>query len=171
MGPNAQMMGMAGRPAHPQHPANAGEIGSLSAQDRQKVLERAMKLMASVPEPQKANIRATMARRLSPQQLQLLQSQGRDPLVIYFQNQAVQELQKARMGNPAGQMNPAQQAALLQQRGIPQGAPMPGGPHQMAGNFSQFANMGELVNQQNAGLRAQEAGQVVVPVRPLLRPC
>ncbi|RFU73556.1 hypothetical protein TARUN_8685, partial [Trichoderma arundinaceum] len=171
MGPNQQAMGIAGGPNRPMFP---NEMARLGPADKNKVMELATKMMAQASDQQKASTRLHLQSRLTAQQLAEFQSQGRDPLVWFYQNQAFQALKQSSMnrfqqGGPANQNNP--QAAMMQQQHSQQSlqqqrqnminaAQQPGAAH----DFSQFTpNMESIKDQQMTGLMAQQAGQVVVP--------
>ncbi|SPO01167.1 uncharacterized protein DNG_03914 [Cephalotrichum gorgonifer] len=169
MGPNGQMMGMmAGRQGQGQgrpQPANPNGPSGLSAQDRIQVFERAQKQFNSMSDAQKNQLRTNTINRLAPEHLQAIQSQGKDPALFLLQQQMAHEALKAKAAAASPMnMNPnsaqAAQAAMLRQRQISQQGGMNASPHPMPANYGQFEN---LINQQKAGMMAQEAGQVVVP--------
>jgi hypothetical protein len=147
----------------------------MSAQDSALVMDLTNRLMGQASEEEKNTTRASLQSRMDPQQFQKYQSQGLDPLFLYYRNQAMHRLRQEKQSRLAQQ---AQQ--LAQQTNIPGGAPMQQQrsmnpspltgqtqpPTSMAGNgdFGPFINMENLAaQQQQQGVMAQEAGQMVVP--------
>ena len=145
----------------------------LAPQDRNRVNEFAMRLMSQADEMTKNQIRQMMQTKLTPAQLQECAAQRKDTVFTWYQNSALSQLQaraaqqqqqrnlmQQRAGGMAanavppgalqGQMNPALMNTLGQQPGMADG--------------QAFApNMESIRNEQQLGLRAQQAGQVVVP--------
>ncbi|PTB46245.1 hypothetical protein M441DRAFT_128525 [Trichoderma asperellum CBS 433.97] len=172
IGPNPQAMGMAGGPNRNMFP---NDVARLAQADKNKVMELATKMMAQATEQQKASTRLHLQSRLTAQQLAELQTQGRDPLVWWYQNQAFQALKQSSTMHrfqPPGPANPNNpQAAMMQQQqsqnslqqqrqNMINAAQQPGAGH----DFPPFTpNMDSIKDQQVAGLMAQQAGQVVVP--------
>lgn len=148
-------------------------LSRLAPQDRNRVNEFAMRLMSQADEVTKTQIRQMMQTKLTPAQLQECAAQRKDTVFTWYQNSALSQLQARAAqqqqqrnlmqqragGMPAnavppaglqGQMNPALMNSLAQQPGMPDG--------------QAFApNMESIRDQQQIGLRAQQAGQVVVP--------
>ncbi|KAI0481019.1 hypothetical protein GGR56DRAFT_301276 [Xylariaceae sp. FL0804] len=150
MNSNQQNMPMGG-PMRPQMPVH-GAMASLSPQDRAKVAQMALAKFNQTSEPDRQQYRAMVQQKLTPQQMAQLQQEGQDPCLFLFQNQIIQRGQQAAGANRALQM----QARQLSQSGQHPGAPN-------GGEYGPFANVESIMNQQKAGLMAQEAGQMVVP--------
>ncbi|EFY95075.2 transcription factor Zn, C2H2 [Metarhizium robertsii ARSEF 23] len=70
------------------------DMSKLGQSDGAKVIDLAAKMMEMTSDQQKAATRMSLQRRLSPQQLAEIQARGRDPLVLFFQNQAFQVLKR-----------------------------------------------------------------------------
>ncbi|KAG6251237.1 hypothetical protein E4U23_000825 [Claviceps purpurea] len=187
MPPTQQAMAMQNR----QLQSIPHEIALLNPIDRAKVLDAAMKTMASIPDQQKANIKLGLQQRLPPQQYADIAGPGMDPVLWFYQNQAfhtyksnmtrIQQeqqqqyqqqqqqqqqllLQQAAMQNQNGGQVAA--AALMQQQQSQQSFQQR--QNMLNANqptdFSQFApNMESIKDQQMNGLMAQQAGQMVVP--------
>ncbi|KAI1816783.1 hypothetical protein GGS20DRAFT_159798 [Poronia punctata] len=147
---NPQMMSIGGQ-VRPQM-TGANPMASLSPQDQMKVNNLAVAKVNQMPEQQRQQFRAMVTNRLGRDQLAHLQQEGLDPLVYYFQHQIIQQ---GMRNQQAGAMQPHQNRAMNQ----PAQQQAPTGPN---GTFSPFSNV-EILNQQKAGLMAQEAGQMVVP--------
>jgi hypothetical protein len=169
MGPNQQMMNMAG--GQNRQPQNfPTDMARLANADKAKVVELAARMMNQASEAQKNQTRLDLQQRLTPQQLAEFQSQGRDPLIWYYQNHALQTLRNNmnRFSQGAPNQNPAQ-ATMMQpqqsQQSLARQNMMNGiQPDGSATDFSQFSsNMESIKDQQMNGLMAQQAGQVVVP--------
>ncbi|KJK77384.1 hypothetical protein H634G_07123 [Metarhizium anisopliae BRIP 53293] len=153
----------------------AAQMGrGMGQSDRAKVMDLALKMMAQASEQQKASTRMSLQQRLSPQQLAELQAQGKDPLHLFFQNQAFQVLKnnmnrlQAQQQAGAQNQNGAQAATavMMQQQHSQQSFQQrqnmmnAGQPN----DFPQFTpNMESIKDQQMTGLMAQQAGQMVVP--------
>ncbi|GKT47898.1 uncharacterized protein ColSpa_08079 [Colletotrichum spaethianum] len=171
IGPNQQMFQMPGGQVRPQN-AMPTDASSLTPHDQQKVLELAHKMAAACPEPQKNHYRNIVQTRFA-QRAQEYTAQGKDPVLIWFQHQAFQGLsknaalarQRQQQGGMPPNLNPAQTQALMQAgRGQMNPAMMNAAGMQAAnGDFGQFNTMESIMNQQKAGILAQEAGQMVVP--------
>jgi hypothetical protein len=132
--------------------------------------------MTQASEEQKNELRASLQARMEPQIFQKYISQGQDPLFLYYRNQALNRLRAEKQARLAQ----AQQLAMSQQ---PQNMPAAAPPMQqqrsmnpsplngqaqppvsMGGNQDFGAFMGDLAaQQQQQGVMAQEAGQMVVP--------
>ncbi|KAI1372975.1 hypothetical protein F4677DRAFT_232668 [Hypoxylon crocopeplum] len=156
MNPNQQAMQMGAPQMRPQIPMHA-TLANLSAQDRTKVTQLAVAKLNQTPEAQRNHIRMMLQQKLSPQQMAQLQAENMDPVLYFFQNQILQASKGQAGANVAGN-----QAALqMQQRQMSQtGQQLNGVPtNEYGGPFSNV----EIMNQQKAGLLAQEAGQMVVP--------
>ncbi|KAI0455544.1 hypothetical protein F5B21DRAFT_193129 [Xylaria acuta] len=155
MNPNQQVMQM-GAQMRPQMTMQSG-MASLTAQDRIRVNQIAIAKFNSVPEPTRSQYRAAIQQKFGPHMVAQLQQDGVDPLVYYFQSQIIQNLSKNQAGmNQAGMPMQAHQQRPMNQP--PQ--QLPAGPN---GEFGPLANVESIMNQQKAGLMAQEAGQMVVP--------
>ncbi|KAI1206546.1 uncharacterized protein F4807DRAFT_224100 [Annulohypoxylon truncatum] len=152
---NPSQQGMQMRAQMPGHPAMA----SLSAQDRTKVTQLALARLNQTGEPQRTQLRMMLQTKLSQQQLQSLQQENMDPVLFFFQNQILQAWKGQAGANAGG--NQAAMQMQAQQRQMNQSR------QQMAGvtngEFGPFSNVESIMNQQKAGLLAQEAGQMVVP--------
>ncbi|KAI0879512.1 hypothetical protein GGS24DRAFT_573 [Hypoxylon argillaceum] len=156
---NQQVMQM-GAQMRPQMPIQSG-LASLSRDDRMKAHQYAMAKVNQTPEPSRPQYRAAVSQRFGPQLTAQLQQEGMDPLLYYFQNQWVaQMLQGPSKGQP-GVNQPGMPMQAHQQRAMNQPPQqLPTGPN---GEYGPFANVESIMNQQKAGLMAQEAGQMVVP--------
>ncbi|KAI0201497.1 hypothetical protein F4808DRAFT_127937 [Astrocystis sublimbata] len=154
--PNQQAM-QAANQIRNQLALQANMMGNLPPQERQKLNLLVQAKMGQVQEPNRSNYRAALSQKFGAHMMAQLQQQGLDPLVYFFQTQALQQITKGAAGtNQAGlQMQPPQQRAMNQP---PQQLPV--GPN---GEFGSLANVESIMNQQKAGLMAQEAGQMVVP--------
>ena len=147
----------------------------MSAQENAMVADMTNRLMGQASEEEKNTLRTSLQTRMDPQQFQKYQAQGIDPLFLYYRNQAMHRLRQEK------QNRLAQAQQLAQQTNIPGGAPMQqqrsmnpsplNGQTQpatsMAGNPDFGSFMGNMENlaaqQQQQGVLAQEAGQMVVP--------
>ncbi|KAI1093330.1 hypothetical protein F5B19DRAFT_482886 [Rostrohypoxylon terebratum] len=152
MNPNQQGMQM--RAQMPGHPAMA----NLPAQDRTKVVQLAMARLNQTGEAQRNQLRMMLQSKLSPHQLQTLQQENMDPVLFFFQNQILQAWKGQAGANGSGNQSAMQMQAQRQMNQSRQ---------QLAGvangEFGPFSNVESIMNQQKAGLLAQEAGQMVVP--------
>ncbi|KAK1489848.1 hypothetical protein CCUS01_14574 [Colletotrichum cuscutae] len=170
IGPNQQMFQMPGGQGRPQNgiPTDAS---NLTPHDQQKVMELAQKMASACPDPQKNHYRNIVQTRFA-QRAQEYTAQGKDPVLIWFQHQAFQGLsknaalarQRQQQGGMPPNMNPAQAQAMMQAgRGQINPAMMNAANMQSGnGDFGQFT-MESIMNQQKAGILAQEQGQMVVP--------
>lgn len=167
-------------------------LNSLPPQQRMSIVEAANKAFAGQTEEQRQNARNLVQTRFSPQQLDEFRAQNQDPLMLHYQNQALlRAMQRGNMTMMRQQQamganaTPAQAAMLQQQQqqlhqqqqrqqqlqqqqkqqmamnpammnnlGLQPG--MPGG--QLFG-----PNMETIINEQKAGLLAEQSGQMVVP--------
>ncbi|KAI1409548.1 hypothetical protein F5Y13DRAFT_182031 [Hypoxylon sp. FL1857] len=156
MNPNQQAMQMGAAQMRPQIPMHV-TLANLSAQDRTKVTQLAVAKLNQTPESQRNQIRMMLQQRFSPQQMAQLQQENMDPVLYFFQNQILQ----ASKGQPGANVGGNQAAMQAQQRQMNQGGQQLAG---VPGNeFGPFSNVESIMNQQKAGLLAQEAGQMVVP--------
>ncbi|KAH7329369.1 hypothetical protein B0I35DRAFT_404605 [Stachybotrys elegans] len=184
MGMGMGMVGQAGRGAAPNRMMNMGgpqvrpgqpgqtDMSRLTNADKQKVAEIASKMMASSSEDAKNAIRQQLSARLTPQQINEMNAQGKDILTWYFQQQALLALRNGtvRLQPQAGQQNqnPAQ-ATMMQQQQSQQNLQRPNmmngvQPDGSGTDFSQFtSSMESIKNQQMNGMLAEQAGQMVVP--------
>lgn len=163
-----------GRPQNAQPP--------LTAADNAIVGELTNRLMAASSPEEKTQIRVGMQNRMDPQTLQRYQQQNLDPVMMYFRQQAMQKFRAdkaARMvqAQAQAQLSVSQQqsqnvpttAPPMQQQRSMNPSPLNGQtqpPTSIGGNpeFGFMGNMGNLIDQQQQGVMAQEAGQMVVPV-------
>ncbi|CZS93375.1 hypothetical protein WAI453_000975 [Rhynchosporium graminicola] len=168
--PMPQQQNLVGRP-------NNGQ--QLTQQDNAVVNELTSRLMAQANEDDKNNLRVSLQQRMDPAQLTKYQAQGVDPVFIYYRNQAIMRLRNER--GRSMQQAQAQQQQQQQLQNVPvapqmqpqrsmnpspmNGQALPptsGGGNQEFGSF--MGNMENLVaQQQQQGVLAQEAGQMVVP--------
>ncbi|KAH8159482.1 hypothetical protein CIB48_g8765 [Xylaria polymorpha] len=155
MNPNQQVMQM-GTQMRPQLAMQSG-MANLSPQDRLRVNQYAIAKFNAVPEPTRSQYRAAIQQKFGPHVVAQLQQDNVDPLVYYFQSQIIQNLSKGQAGvNQAGMPMQAHQQQSMNQP-VQQ---LAAGPN---GEFGPLANVESIMNQQKAGLMAQEAGQMVVP--------
>ncbi|KAK6850293.1 hypothetical protein PG995_014126 [Apiospora arundinis] len=158
MNPNMQAMHMGASPMHPQGGPQMN-VNNIPPQARAKAHQLALAKLQTTPEDQKRQLRAMVQSKMSQHHLQRLQAEGQDPLLVFFQNQMLVQAagKQGQPGmhpnaamNPAMQMQAAQQQRQISQQGQQHGSDL--------GPFSS-----EIINQQKAGMLAQEAGQMVVP--------
>ena len=166
-------------PQQSQNVPGRPQNGQLSQQEMDLVINVAKNLMNNATEQEKASLRAGLQGRMDPVTYQRYQAQGMDPLFLFYRNQAMQRLRNEKQQR----MAQAQAQAQLQQQGqnVPTTAPpmqqqrsmnpsplngqtqpptsMGGAPD--LGSF--MGNMGNVIDQQQQGIMAQEAGQMVVP--------
>ncbi|KAI1353171.1 hypothetical protein F5Y01DRAFT_69958 [Xylaria sp. FL0043] len=159
MNPNQQVV-QAGGQMRPQMAMQAG-MPNISPQDRLKINQLAVQKLNGLSEQQRATFRIALQAKLGPHVMAQLQQENMDPIIFYFQSQAqAQLIQNAQRGQ-AGVNQPGMPMQVQQQRSMNQSAQqLPTGPN---GEFGPFANVESIMNQQKAGLMAQEAGQMVVP--------
>jgi hypothetical protein len=183
--PQQQQPGMGMAPGtHPMNPnQQAMQMGAQMRQqapniDRGRIQQLALAKYNSTSEQEKANLRAQASARLGTQTMQALQQKGMDPVLVLFQQQMMQMAKMTMAGgggmNPAAMQMQAQQQQAQQQQAQQQqqqqqqqrpanpGGQQPGVGIGAGGDLGPFSNA-ELMNQQKAGLMAQEAGQMVVP--------
>lgn len=67
---------------------NSQDISRLAPADKHKVMELAQRMLQNANEANKAQAREQIRAKISPQQLQEWQEQGRDPLALFYQQQA-----------------------------------------------------------------------------------
>ncbi|KAG0646689.1 hypothetical protein D0Z07_6279 [Hyphodiscus hymeniophilus] len=167
-----QPLNVPGRPQNGQ--------GGMSQQDMSLVMDLATKMMAGASEQEKASLRANLQSKMDQQAFQRYQQQGMDPVFLYFRNQAVQKLRTEKqrsMAQAQSQLAMSQQQASqnipttappMQQQRSMNPSPLHGQtqpPTSMGGDLGSFmGNVGNLIDQQQQGVMAQEAGQMVVPV-------
>lgn len=130
---------------------------NLTPQDRVKVHQIALMRLNQLAEPTRSHYRAQIQQKLSPQVLAQLQQEQLDPLLYFFQNQVLH-------GAAIKTQNGVNQTGIpiqSHQRGFNQPAQqLQTGPN---GEYGPFTNMENIMNQQKAGMLAQEQGQMVVP--------
>ncbi|KAI0846222.1 hypothetical protein F5Y00DRAFT_147708 [Daldinia vernicosa] len=157
MNPNQQPMQMGVAQMRPQFPMNA-TLASLPPQDRTKIMQLALAKLNQTTEPQRNQLRNLVQQRINPQQMAQLQAENQDPVLFYLQ---IQMLQAFKQGGGNGGGNQAALQMQAQQRQMNQsGQQLVGVPNS---EFGPFSNVESIMNQQKAGLLAQEAGQMVVP--------
>ena len=187
MTPNQQQQFLAMQQSQhqPQQPQNIpgrpqNGQGGLSQQEMSLVMDLAKQMMGSASEQEKANLRANLQAKMDPPTFQRYQQQGIDPAFLFYRNQAVQKLRmekQQRMAQSQLGMSQQQQsqtipttAPPMQQQRSMNPSPLNGQtqpPTSMGGNADLGAfmgNVGNLIDQQQQGVMAQEAGQMVVPV-------
>jgi hypothetical protein len=131
-------------------------MAGLSPQDQVKVNNLALARINQMPEQQRGQSRLVVQTRLGREMVARLQQENIDPLVYFIQSQIIHTMRTQQASaNPAGMAMQAHQNRSMNQPG----QQLPGGPNTP---FSPFSNV-EIMNQQKAGLMAQEAGQMVVP--------
>ncbi|CZR67764.1 uncharacterized protein PAC_17663 [Phialocephala subalpina] len=147
-------------------------------QHNNAIVNLTTRLAANATEEEKANLRISLQQRMDPQQFAKYQSQGVDPVLLYFRNQAYNRLRQEK------QMRIAQAQQQMGFGQSPQRAPTAPPMQQqrstnlnllnsqsqplttVGGNpdFGSFmGNMGDLTAQQQQGIIAQATGQMVVP--------
>ncbi|KAI1799933.1 hypothetical protein F4811DRAFT_67679 [Daldinia bambusicola] len=158
MNPNQQPMPMGVTQMRPQMPMNAA-LASLPPQDRTKIMQLALAKLNQTSEPQRSVLRSMVQQKFSPQQMAQLQAENQDPLLFFLQIQMLQAFKGQGGGNGGGNQAALQMQAQQRQMSQP-GQPMVGVPNS---EFGPFSNVESIMNQQKAGLLAQEAGLTVVP--------
>ncbi|KAI8634638.1 hypothetical protein F5Y19DRAFT_485646 [Xylariaceae sp. FL1651] len=153
MNPNQQAVQIGGQ-IRPQMPMQA-VLASLSPQDRMKINQLAIAKFNQTPEQQRNSYRMMVQQRLPPQQLAQLAQENMDPLLFFFQSQILQNTRGQAGANQPGMPMQAHQPRPMNQ-------PTQQLPATANGEFNPFSNA-DIINQQKAGLMAQEAGQMVVP--------
>lgn len=165
VGPNQQMFQMSGQGPRPGMPEGQPNI---TPQDQAKVLELAQRMFAVANPQQKDHFRNAVRNRY-PDRAAEFEAAGKDPVLLWYQNLAFQNLFKRRgqQGNMPPNVSPGPQAMMQAGRGQINPAMGPGALQQGPAaptDFGQFSsNMESIMNQQKAGLIAQEQGQMVVP--------
>lgn len=157
-----------GQPGFPTPGAPQRHANQLSDVDRQRVHQEAMRLMQEATPQAKQMIRDHMMRSLTPQAIQQIQAEGKNPMLIAFQNRAFRNLFPHLAGQ--GQQQQQQQPGMPSN---PQGMQMQPGqqrPTNMMGNMGQpgsqmpfGSNMESIINEQKQGMLAERQGQMVVP--------
>lgn len=161
MNPNQQAMQM-GAQMRPQM-TSISRLASLSPQDHMKAQQLAVKKVQDLSEPMRNQLRNSLTQKYGPQAIAQLQHEGHDPLVWYYQSQiGLSLLQQHNASKGQASVNQTGMPGQAhQQRSMNQpGQQLPTGPN---GEYGPFANVESIMNQQKAGLIAQEAGQMVVP--------
>ncbi|KAI2463946.1 hypothetical protein F4781DRAFT_440047 [Annulohypoxylon bovei var. microspora] len=158
MNPSQQGMQMGAAQMRPQMPAHSA-MANLSAQDRAKVMQLAVTKLNQTPEQQRNQLRMMVQSKIGPQHMAQLQQDNMDPVLYYFQNQVLQSWKGQAAANVSG--NQAAMQMQAQQRQMNQSGQQLAGVSN--GEFGPFSNVESIMNQQKAGLLAQEAGQMVVP--------
>ncbi|KAI0429186.1 hypothetical protein F5Y09DRAFT_264741 [Xylaria sp. FL1042] len=159
MNPNQQVM-QAGGQIRPQMAMQTG-MANISPQDRMKINQLAVSKFNGLSEQQRASFRLALQAKLGPHVIAQLQQENIDPILYFFQTQAQAQLIQGAQKGQAGVNQPGMPLQVQQQRSMNQSAQqLPTGPN---GEFGPFANVESIMNQQKAGLMAQEAGQMVVP--------
>jgi hypothetical protein len=171
--PQFQPNNMSQQPQNgPQRNANGPQPNAI---ETQMIGREAMRMFTEASAEEKNTVRQNMQSRMDPAQWQKYTSQGTDPALIFFRQQAYQKWRMAQgQQNPQGQQpsltqqpqNGSAVAPAMQQQRSMNPSPMNGQsqpPTSMGGTDMAF--MENLIGQQQqAGVMAQEAGQMVVPV-------
>ncbi|KAK3356023.1 hypothetical protein B0H65DRAFT_545252 [Neurospora tetraspora] len=140
------------------------EVQRLTDRDRPHIKNFALKRFVAIPEPLRDPLREKVLSQLAPQHAQQIRAMGLDPLMIFFEHQSLMQVRRSlaaqsRQGmaphpqqvpQPHNQVNPALMNPPGQSHGVTDGQLLP-------------PNLEAIRNEQQMGLRAQEAGQVVVP--------
>ena len=154
LGPHQQAMQMGGQ-MRPQMAMQA-RIAQLPPQEQAKVGQLALSKYNALNEQQRNTYRLAVQAKFTPQLVAQLQQENTDPLIYFFQTQIQSQMLSRQAGaNQPGMPMQAQQRSLNQAS-----QQLPTGPN---GEFGPFSNVESIMNQQKAGLMAQEAGQMVVP--------
>ncbi|KAI0971143.1 hypothetical protein F4678DRAFT_479508 [Xylaria arbuscula] len=156
MNPNQQAMHNGGQMR--QMGMQAG-MANLSAQEQTRARQLAIAKFNTLTEPVRGQYRTTVVTKLGPHVVAQLQQEGIDPLLYFYQSQFHVQM-SASKGQP-GVGQPGMPMQGHQQR--PMNQPGQQHPAGQNGEFGPFANVESIMNQQKAGLMAQEAGQMVVP--------
>lgn len=147
----------------------------LSQQDTALVQELMNKMSGSQSEEDRNAMRLKLLSNMTPAMLSRYQTQGQDPLQVYYRSQALQQLKRIRMGQQmmsqqSQQGTPLVAPAIQPQRSV-NPSPIPGQVHPSApmGSNADFTSfMGNMeptaAQQQQQGVIAEQAGQMVVPV-------
>lgn len=160
MNPGQSGFPMAGGPQR-----TPNQIQQQSENDKERVLQMARQMIMSVTPEQRAKI---IEQNMPLQVVQQLQAAGKDPLFVYFTQQAFRRVQQSKQS----------QAQQRQPPGMPpnfQGMPMQPGQQRpmnpgMMNNMAQAggqmpfgSNMESIINEQKQGMMAERQGQLVVP--------
>ncbi|KAM0159725.1 hypothetical protein ACHAPG_003411 [Botrytis cinerea] len=147
--------------------------------EMQEMNREAIRMCNEASENDKVNIRNTLRAKMTPQQLQSQEQSGADIAFLWYRQQLMNRWRHRHMPMGQGQhptlpqhpQNGSATAPAMQQQRSMNPSPMNGQsqpPTTMGGgpDFNSFlGNMENLIGQQQqAGVLAQEAGQVVVPV-------
>ena len=139
------------------------DMQRLTERDKAVIKQLAMKRLAGIPEQLRGQVRERVLMQLPPQHAQQIRTMGMDPLMIYYEHQSLvlvrRNMAVQRQGlaahpqqvpPPHNQVNPALMNQLGQPHGITDGQLL-------------SQNLEAIRNEQQMAMRAQEAGQVVVP--------
>ncbi|KAI0156647.1 hypothetical protein GGR52DRAFT_194435 [Hypoxylon sp. FL1284] len=160
MNPAQQAMQMAGAHMRPQMPMQLS-MNNLSQADRTRVTQMAHARLNATSEAQRNNIRTMLQQKMSPQQLAQLRNENADPVLYFFQNDILRRGHGVNNNNNNNNNQAALQAQAQAQRQMNASSQqLPGASN---GDYGPFSNVESIMNQQKAGLLAQEAGQMVVP--------
>ncbi|TVY35968.1 hypothetical protein LSUB1_G007338 [Lachnellula subtilissima] len=149
----------------------------MSQQDNAILMELANRLMIQAPSDEKNQIRATLTKRMDPQQLNMYAQRGQDPLIVYYRHQALNRLRAEKTQRMAQAQHVAmnqsgQNAAPMQQQRSMNPSPLTGqsqpptsigGNPDFGGYLGNLGNADSIANQQAQGVIAQGQGEVVVP--------
>jgi len=167
---------------------NGQQPGQQQSQQDAMVNQLGHKLMAQATEQERNQVRLNLQSRMDAAILQGYAAKGIDPLFLYYRNQALQRIgaqrrqqqQQQQQQQQAQQAQQAQAQAIITQQqaqNIPATAPamqqqrstnrspMNGQaqpPVSTGGNADFF--MGNMIDQQQQGVMAEQAGQTVVPM-------
>ncbi|KAI0527883.1 hypothetical protein F5B22DRAFT_640859 [Xylaria bambusicola] len=157
---NQQMLQAGGqmRPQMAMQAMQARMAANLTPQEQAKIHQLAVTKLHQMPEANRTQYRIMVQAKLGPQLLAQLQQENVDPLMYFFQNQFTNGYLQTKGQTGVNQMGMTMQ--VPQQRSMNQ--PVQQLPNGQTGDFSPFSNV-DIMNQQKAGLMAQEAGQMVVP--------
>lgn len=133
---------------------NPQQGSQLPPPTQQEIQEAASRLMASIPEEKRQNLRAQIMRSMNEQQRQQHSSAGRDPLAPFLMNKARQDI----MARRAAQANGGQPQQNMQMANAG-GVNMAQAGSQQGNSFDFTAIMGQQAN----AMRQQESGEQVVP--------
>ncbi|KAK1750731.1 hypothetical protein QBC47DRAFT_93459 [Echria macrotheca] len=143
-------------------------MDQLNPMERQKVLDVAQTLYNRAEEDSKISARALISERM-PAMFADYQSQGKDPAILVYQNQALAILQRQQQ-HQARLMHQRQQMAANVMQHPQQPGQMNGpmgnllGPQGGAPDGQMFQpNLETIRDQQHMGIVAQQKGQLVVP--------
>ncbi|TLD23191.1 hypothetical protein PspLS_07321 [Pyricularia sp. CBS 133598] len=159
------MGGMGGIANQANMPMGAGvQDNSMTMADKQKILEVAKQNYTQAPEHTKQQIRMQMATKMTPQQQNDFRSKGIDPVLHWFQNQAINQFRRSKMMAQQGLSGMPNQGMvnMQQQRPGAVNGLVQAGPQGVGNHMSPF-NMESMMSEQKNAFMAQEAGQTVVP--------